>query len=157
MPPTDVDVVDATLEAANVMLGVATRSIVEVEGQVTMPQLRVLMLLAADGPQNLSAVAAELAVHPSNATRTCEKLVRSGLLTRTDDPDDRRYVRLALTAAGEGLVGRVLDSRRRAVAELLHPLPKAEQRRIAHAFTAFAAAAGSPAIREGRFVPALAG
>ncbi|MGO4276974.1 hypothetical protein AB4Z22_45290, partial [Paenibacillus sp. TAF58] len=56
---------DAALSAANVMMRVAARSVSEVEDQVTTPQLRVLMMIAASGPQNLGAVAAELGVHPS--------------------------------------------------------------------------------------------
>lgn len=143
MSATGSDVVDATLEAANVMLDVASRSMSECKGPVTSSQLRVLMFLAQGEPQHLSAVANELGVHPSNATRACEKLVRSGLVTRSNDPGDRRYVRLEPTGAGRALVDGVLDSRRRALTEVLRPLSAAQQRRIGEAFAAFVTAAGS--------------
>ena len=75
------EAIEAAMAAANVMLRVAARSVVEVEDRVTTPQLRVLMLIETEGPQSLTGVAAELEVHPSNATRTCDKLVRAGYIT----------------------------------------------------------------------------
>lgn len=150
MSATGSDVVDATLEAADVMLDVASRSMGELQGRVTSSQLRVLMFLAHGEPQHLSAVAAELGVHPSNATRTCEKLVRLGLLARSENPDDRRYVRLEPTAAGRALVEGVLACRRRALSEVLRPLSDAQQRRIADAFAAFVQAAAAATMNGGR-------
>jgi DNA-binding MarR family transcriptional regulator len=144
--------VDAALAAANVMMRVAARSVVEVEDVVTTPQLRVLMLIAASGPQNLGAVAAELGVHPSNATRTCDKLVQAGLIARSDDPVDRRYVQLALTADGSALVRQVLAHRRNAMAEVFALMPEDDRLRVAAAFERFAEAAGGEPIRDGRFV-----
>lgn len=147
----DLHAIDAALSAANVMMRVAARSVLEVEDIVTTPQLRVLMLIAASGPQNLGAVAVELGVHPSNATRTCERLVQAGLIVRSDDPDDRRYARLALTEAGEALVDHVLDQRRAAMAQVFAAMDADERALVASAFERFAEAAGGEPIRDGRF------
>jgi DNA-binding MarR family transcriptional regulator len=143
--------IDAALAAANVMMRVAARSVVEVEDVVTTPQLRVLMLIAASSPQSLSAVAAELDVHPSNATRTVDKLVQAGLIVRSDAPVDRRFVHLQLTSEGSALVEHVLDSRRRAMADVFAAMPEADRARVASAFELFAEAAGGEPIRDGRF------
>ena len=70
------------------------------DADVTFGQLRVLALLEDEGPMNLSAVAQALAVGPSNASRTCDRLVRGGLLDRREDPDDRRNVVLTVTVPG---------------------------------------------------------
>ncbi|MFD1213296.1 MarR family winged helix-turn-helix transcriptional regulator [Arthrobacter sp. GCM10027362] len=143
--------VEAVMGAANVLMGVAARSVAEVEDIVSSPQLRVLVLIDSRGPQNLGGVAAELGVHPSNATRTCERLVVAGLIKRRDDPADRRYVRLELTARGKELVATVLDHRRQAIAEVISRMPAGKRRALAEAMEAFAAAAGGDGTTDGRF------
>lgn len=152
---TDVRAVDAALAAANVMMRVAARSVFEVEDRVTTPQLRVLMMIAAAGPQNLGAVAAELNVHPSNATRACEKLVRAGYVLRSDDPTDRRYVQLDLTEAGSQLVNHVLNQRRTQMTEVLANMSEQERTAVGVAFEVFASAAGGEPIHDGRFAFSL--
>jgi DNA-binding MarR family transcriptional regulator len=137
------------------MMRVAARSVVEVEDLVTTPQLRILMLISGSGPQSIGSVAAELNVHPSNATRPCEKLVRAGLILRSPDPSDRRAVRLELTARGEALVEHVLAQRRAAMAEVFARMPLDEQASVAAAFETFAVAAGSEPTYDGRFAFAL--
>jgi DNA-binding MarR family transcriptional regulator len=147
----DLNDVDAALLAADVMMGVAARSVLEVEDIVTSPQLRVLVTIATRGPQNLGEIAAELGVHPSNATRTCEKLVQGDLIARAEDPADRRFVRLTLTQPGIALVNRVVDHRRAALANVLTAM-KSEDRAAATAgFRAFARAAGELHGGDGRF------
>ena len=80
--------IDAVMRASRVLVSVVARSLAEVEDIVTLPQFRVLVMIAGDGPQNLGSVAAALGVHPSNATRLCERLVVAGLVDRGDDPQD---------------------------------------------------------------------
>ena len=146
---------DATLAAANVLLRIAARSVLEVEEIVSTPQLRVLIFIAANGPQNLGAVAAELGIHPSNATRTCERLVQSGLVARTEDQSDRRYVQLALTKTGQALVNQVLDQRRSAMSAVLAQMNVKDRAAVAAAFRLFAEAAGGSGTEDGRFVFSL--
>lgn len=75
---------------------------------VTLPQLRLLVMVSSRGPLNLGAVAAGLGVHPSNATRAVDRMVGAGLLSRSDDPTDRRNLVLELTPAGQALVDQVM-------------------------------------------------
>lgn len=145
------DAIDSALAAANVMLRVAARSVLEVEDRVTTPQLRVLMLVETSGPQSLTDVAAELGVHPSNATRTCDKLVRAGYLTRTENPDDRRYASLELTETGRELIEYVIHQRRQAMAEVFAKLDESQLDGVARALRAFASAAGGHPSLDGRF------
>ncbi|MEY9851182.1 DNA-binding MarR family transcriptional regulator [Leifsonia sp. EB41] len=149
--------VDAALQAADVMMRVAARSVSEVEDIVTSPQLRVLVMVATRGPQTLGGVAAELGVHASNATRTCEKLVRLGLVERTEDPNDRRFVRVALTPEGRALVERVIGHRRSALAEVLEGMEPDERNKAVASFRAFAMAAGDLPSADGRFTLLLPG
>ncbi|MFY9807735.1 MAG: MarR family transcriptional regulator, partial [Pseudonocardiaceae bacterium] len=62
--------IDAVMLAAQVLIAVTAQSVVSVEEQVTLPQLRILVMIASRGPQNLTAVAQGLGIHASNATRT---------------------------------------------------------------------------------------
>jgi DNA-binding MarR family transcriptional regulator len=143
--------IDAVLRAANVLLRVAAQSVIEVEDVVTSPQLRVLVLIATRGPQNPGAVATHLGVHPSNATRICERLVNAGLIARHDDPGDRRYRALSLTPAGTSLVRTVLEHRRSAIAAVMARMPEELRRVTALGMNAFATADGGEGTDDGRF------
>jgi DNA-binding MarR family transcriptional regulator len=134
--------VEAVMVAARVLVAVSARSIAAVEDEVTLPQLRVLVMVASAGPLNLGAVAAGLGVHPSNGTRVVERLVKAGLLDRRDDPADRRTLLLELTDAGRGLVERVMADRRAAIAAILESMPASRRRSLVPTLRAFAAAGG---------------
>jgi len=86
--------VDAVMRASRVLVAVVAQSISAVEDQVTFVQFRMLVVIASRGPLNLGEVARQMGVHPSNATRMVDKLVTAGLVERTDDPADRRYLSL---------------------------------------------------------------
>ena len=150
-PRSRPDRLDDLLVSANALVAIAARSVIEVENTVTSPQLRVLVFLATQGTQNLSTIADELHVHPSNATRTCDKLLKAGLIGRSADPDDRRYVRLELAPAGRDLVSDVLTSRRSALKAIMDTIPPESRRQVEEAFAIFAEAAGA-AHPDGRFI-----
>jgi DNA-binding MarR family transcriptional regulator len=138
------DEVEAVLRATRVLVAVSARSVDVVDEEVTLPQLRVLVMVASRGPLNLAAVAAGLGVHPSNATRAVDRLVRAGLLDRRDDPADRRNLILQLTAAGQRTIDRVMDERRRGIAEILARMPAERRRALVPVLGAFADAGGEP-------------
>lgn len=149
--PLDSAQVDAVVRAANVFLRVAAQSVAEVEDVVTTPQLRVLVLIANRGPQNLGAVAVELGVHPSNATRTCDRLVHAGLIERGEDTQDRRLSRLVLSARGRELVEQVISHRREAVAAVMAHLSADMRASLVAAMDAFGQASGETETDDGRF------
>lgn len=130
--------------ALRALVGVAATSIAEVEDVVTIPQLRVLVMLHTRGPMNLAALAAALEVNPSNASRACDRLSKAGLLDRRDSAADRRNVTLTLTDAGRHLVDKVIKHRRAAVTRALRKMPATQRERLADDLIAFAAAAGEP-------------
>jgi DNA-binding MarR family transcriptional regulator len=134
--------IDAAMSAARVFVGVCAQSVASVEDRVTLPQLRVLVMVANKGPQNLASVAQTLGVHPSNATRRCDKLVDAGLLHRSEDPADRRNLILQLTPAGRQLVREMTAQRRAAIEDVLDKMPAPLRRDLIPALVAFAQAAG---------------
>lgn len=116
-------------------------SLAAVDPPITMPQWRVLVLAESE-PQNVKSVAEDLGIHPSNATRLCDRLVRAGLLDRGQLEHDRRQVVLTLTARGRRLVDRVFAHRRRSVEQILATMPPEQRAAVAEAIDAFVSAAG---------------
>lgn len=70
-------------------------------------------------PMTMSELSEALAVPLSTATRLVDWLVESGYAERLPDPQDRRIVRVALTAAGRELYETINRHIRRHVEELL--------------------------------------
>nr|WP_238994684.1 MarR family transcriptional regulator [Mycolicibacterium chubuense] len=136
--------VEAVLRASRALVGIAAKSLAAVEDIVTVPQLRVLVMVATRGPLNLAAVATGLDVNPSSASRICDRLVKAGLLNREPAPQDRRHVVLTLTPSGRRLVAKVDRHRRTAVERVLRPMEAAPRRAVVEAFALFASAAGEP-------------
>lgn len=134
--------VDAVMAAARVLVGVIVRSVDAVEGTVTMAQLRVLMLVATRDPMNLAAVAEAMEVHPSNASRACDRLVEAGLLERRDSTTDRRNLVLNLSHTGRAVVDAVIDARRDALRDILKGMATDDRHGLAPGLVAFADAAG---------------
>lgn len=137
--------VDAVLRASRALVGIAATSLAAVEDVVSVPQWRVLVLLHTRGPMNLASVATELDVNPSNASRTCDRLTKAGLLNRRESELDRRNVALTLTAAGRRLVQKVIRQRRSAIEKVLRQMAVADRDRLAAALATFAEAAGEAA------------
>ena len=140
--------VSAVLLAAQALAGVTAQSVAEVEDLVTLPQLRVLVLVASRGALNLNALAKTMGIHPSNATRACDRLVAAGLLRRRESSVDRRNLVLSLTDEGQQLVDAVVRRRRQAIADVLEQVPSGRRRALAAAMRTFGLAAGEVVARD---------
>ncbi|MCA1835572.1 MAG: MarR family transcriptional regulator [Actinobacteria bacterium] len=134
--------IEAVLIATRVLVAISAQSVAQVEDRVTLPQLRVLVMIASRGPQNLSSVAQALGVHPSNATRTCDKLVEAGLIHRRDNPADRRNLILELTESGRQLLQTMNSYRRTAITNILAKMLPQQRSSLVPELLAFADAAG---------------
>jgi DNA-binding MarR family transcriptional regulator len=137
-------VVDALLSASRALVGLAARSLAELDSDVTLPQYRALVVVATRGPQRVVDIAAELAVAPSTGTRMCDRLVRKGLARRARSTTDRRAVRLSLTPSGRRLVEQVTRRRRDELARVVAALPSTTYEPLTAALRTFATAAGEP-------------
>ena len=72
---------------------------------LTMPQLKVVLLLFTGGPARMSVIASDLGVSLATATGVVDRLVQRGLVAREGDPEDRRVVLCRLSEKGEELMG----------------------------------------------------
>jgi DNA-binding MarR family transcriptional regulator len=138
----DAELVDAVLRASRALVAVAARSIAQVDDAVTLPQYRALVALAARGPRRLSDLAEELGVHPSSATRMCDRLVRTGFIDREVSAGSRREVEVRLTTAGRALLDRVTEVRRRDIGAIVHDVPTQLRAALVAGLQAFSDAAG---------------
>jgi DNA-binding MarR family transcriptional regulator len=137
-------VTDAVLTASRLLLAISARSIAAVEESVTLPQFRLLVVLDTQGPLKLSALAEQLGVNPSTATRMVDRLIATGTVARDVNPASRREVVVDLTAAGGRLVRQVTEQRRREISTVVARMPARSRRGLVAALTAFADAGGEP-------------
>lgn len=140
--PADRELVDAFLRASRALVAVAARSLAGLEDEVTLPQFRVLVVLATQGTQRAADLASTLQVSPSTASRMVERLVRKGLVRRGRTKGDRRSVQLQLTDTGRQVVAEVGERRRAEIETILGHLPQEEWSRLTDALVSFATAAG---------------
>ncbi len=101
---------------------VPTLSLDKVASDVTVAQLRVLIVLRHGGPSPMSSLAASARVVPSSATGIVDNLVGRGLVLREDDPRDRRRVICRLSPAGQEMVDGLWTWGRSQVERLLERL-----------------------------------
>lgn len=138
------DLVTAVLTASRVLVAVSVRSLAEVEGTVTVTQLRTLVVLDGHGEMNLNRLAGLLGVTPSTAMRMIDRLLAAQLVTRRDNPTNRREVVLGLTEQGRQVVRKVTSARRAEIARIVKAMPTAQRNGLIEALRAFAEAAGEP-------------
>lgn len=133
--------VEPLVSASRVITAAVVASLADADAAVTVPGLRVLVILDAHGPLNLSDLADTLGVNPSNASRACDRLAEAGLLQRSANVDDRRQVTLSLTPAGRTLMDRLMDRRREILGAVVEEMTEADRTRLMSGLRAFNAAA----------------
>jgi DNA-binding MarR family transcriptional regulator len=141
----DVDAVTrAVLTASRLLVAVSARSLAEVEERVTLPQFRMLVVLATRGATKLVSLADLLQVAPSTAMRMVDRLIAAGLADRQHNPDNRRETLLQLTDEGRRTVADVTARRRAEIAAIVERLRPTQRLALIEALTAFNEAGGEP-------------
>jgi DNA-binding MarR family transcriptional regulator len=146
--PSRDDVIDALLSASRALVGLAARSLADLDAEVTLPQYRALVVIATRGPQRVVDIANELGVNPSTGTRMCDRLVRKHLVQRARSTADRRVVRLSLTPAGQALVADVTRRRRDELTHIVDAMPVTWHGSLVDALNVFTASVGEPPEQE---------
>jgi DNA-binding MarR family transcriptional regulator len=89
-------------------------------------QLSALSAIHHLGKQSITDIAAHERIAPATVSRLVEGLVRQGLAERRPDPEDRRIMRLAVTARGLQAIETACDARASALRQRLVGLSDAE-------------------------------
>ena len=77
--------------------------------EIQRSQFNQLMIVRFAMPCNLGRIMAVTGLTSAGASLFVDKLVQSGFLIRTDDPNDRRNVRISLSEKGAKFVAGVVD------------------------------------------------
>ena len=75
-----------------------------IDHQLTIPEWRVLFHLSQSGMIVTSKLLIRVDLHKSRVSRACQRLEKSGLITKEKNPADKRETFLSLTAEGEKLM-----------------------------------------------------
>jgi DNA-binding MarR family transcriptional regulator len=97
---------------------------------LSVPQLRALAFLDHNPGSCLFHVADHLGVTTPTASVIVDRLVRRGLLLRSEDPRERRRLALTLTPRGSRHLEQARNATRAWIADVLAPLPRPALRRI---------------------------
>jgi DNA-binding MarR family transcriptional regulator len=126
-----------------VLAGVAPRSLDVLDSAVTLPQFRLLAVLADLGPVPSGQAARRLGLDPSTVTRLADRMVTAGHVTRGTRPQHRGVVTLELTASGRDLVTSADAWRRHELARIMARLTVPEQVAVTAALRLLVGAAGN--------------
>jgi DNA-binding MarR family transcriptional regulator len=111
------------------------------ETSLSFSQLSVLMRLKHGGNSGVSEIGDLLGVTNAAASQAVDRLVHLGLIERTEDPEDRRAKRLALTQKGNTLIEKGVEARSKWIEGLTDALTLEQQNMIISALTLLTEAA----------------
>lgn len=86
---------------------------------LTMPQLKVVLLLFMNGQTRMTEIATALDVSMATATGVVDRLVERGIVLRESQPQDRRVVLCRLSEKGQNMIGGLWQLARDRARELL--------------------------------------
>jgi DNA-binding MarR family transcriptional regulator len=134
---------ETLLQATRALVGIAAQAAIDI-ADVTLAQLRVLVVLATRGRHTVGALAEVLGINPSGVTRLTDRLVGKGLVDKVESDQDRRVTHLDVTEKGHRLVMRVTDRRRAAIDALVAKIPRDRRAILIEALRTLAEEAGEP-------------
>jgi DNA-binding MarR family transcriptional regulator len=86
---------------------------------VTMPQMKIMLILYFNGPLRMSDIASRLGVTLPTASILVDKLIKKKYLLRESRVDDRRVVLCGLSTKGARSLGKIWDSAKTKSKQLL--------------------------------------
>jgi DNA-binding MarR family transcriptional regulator len=128
--------------ATRMLAGVALRSLDVLDSAVTLPQFRLLAVVAEMGPMPTGQAARTLGLDRSTVTRLADRMVTAGHVSRGTDPRHRGMVTLELTQSGRDLVAAADAWRRAELARIMARLSPSQQAVVTVALDLLVSAAG---------------
>ena len=86
---------------------------------ITLPQFNLLRLIEYNGDHQVREIASFFGVSQAAASKTVDKMVRLGLVSREVQADDRRAFSLSLTGRGKNLIQRYETLKEEKVSDVL--------------------------------------
>jgi MarR family 2-MHQ and catechol resistance regulon transcriptional repressor len=104
-------------------------------------EFRILEALLHKGPMPVNTIGPKVFLTPGSISVAVDRLLKRGLVTRTNSSEDRRVRVVDLTASGRRLIDQVFAAHSRQVDRLAEELSPKERRQIARGLKAFGKAA----------------
>jgi DNA-binding MarR family transcriptional regulator len=98
--------------------------LIETEDNLTMSQLRVLLLLKINNRMNMTQISACLTIHVSTATGLVDRMIAKKLIQREMNEDDRRVILCSLSEKGQKItdgIWKIVWENARSLAEYVTP------------------------------------
>ena len=95
--------------------------------KITMPQFVVLEILHREGQSRMTDLARLINVSTAAMTGIVDRLVRDGYVARASDPDDRRIIKVGLTAKGSRAVKNIIDQRKQVFSSIFGVLSQEDR------------------------------
>jgi DNA-binding MarR family transcriptional regulator len=102
---------------------------------LSLARAKVLIRLDSHGPMNQATLAGLLGFAPRSVTETVDGLERDGLVTRTEDPHDRRARIVALTVSGQEALTAAMTVRNKSMDEIFGVLSPVERAQLVSLLT----------------------
>lgn len=103
----------------------------------TMLQVQALKTIKDNSPITASELATRLQMSPSAITQMTDRLVKSKLITRSTDKNDRRLILLTLTNQGEQHLALILKKMEQKANKILAPISERELQTVVAIFENF--------------------
>lgn len=100
---------------------------------LTVAQFNAMLALQELGSATMNEFAAEMRLHGTTMTRMVDALIEKGFVERRPDPEDRRIVRVDLSAAGHEMAERLRVSKRQLLGSAMAEIPAGEQETVLRA------------------------
>lgn len=113
---------------------------------LTMSQAKILYLVQSAGALRMSELASRLGVTISTTSVQVERLAVLGLVTRRDDPADRRHVLLELTRDGADRLERMRELNAAHMRRMLHQIPTPDLDIVEHSLRILGRAVDAAAV-----------
>lgn len=97
------------------------------KGKITLPQFFILNLLDQEGESRMTDLARFLNVSTAAATGIVERLVKSGYVLRVYKPEDRRIIKIKLSARGLELLKKVKHQKRQMIIDIFGKISQPER------------------------------
>ena len=97
------------------------------KGKITLPQFLILNYLMAKGDSKMKDLALFMQVTTAAMTGFIERLVRERYVKRQYDPQDRRIIRVTLTAKGSESVKKINLQRRNMIVDIFGQISQEER------------------------------
>lgn len=107
---------------------------------LTIAQLKSLFFLSNHGSTSLGRLAEALGVTPTNTSGIIDRLVKRGLVSRSENPENRRMLSIRTTEKGEQLISGLRSRKHGYMAQVLDRLPGEDLAALARGLAALTGA-----------------